>query len=80
MDALVKSGAGKDEIDVICQLSIKKIQSIVRKEQYCVERGRRMREHAKSVTFSHYDKVSDPVAVTYGKEGTLSESVKMRGG
>ena len=77
-DVLAKSGAEKDEIDVICHLSIRQIRSVVRKEQYCISRSRMMREHANSSTFKHYDTVSDHVAVTYGKDGIRNDAVKMR--
>ncbi|KAG0725031.1 Gag-Pol polyprotein [Chionoecetes opilio] len=77
-DVLAKCGTEKDDIVVICHLSIRQIRSIVRREQYCIARSRMMREHADSGTFRHYDKVSDHVAVTYGKKGTQCDAMKMR--
>ena len=59
IDVLAKCGSEKDEIDVTCHLSLKEIRSIVKKEQYWLDGIRMMKEHAKSSTFYHYDKVSD---------------------
>ena len=34
-----------------------------------------LREHTYSDTFKHYDKVSDHVVITYGRDGTKVDSL-----
>ena len=77
-DMLAKCGAQRDVIDVICNLSIRQIRSVVRNEQYCMESTRMAREHVNSSTFEHYATVSNHVSVTYGRDGVRSDAVKMR--
>lgn len=52
-DVLAKCIIEKDKIDVTCHISMKQIKTIVRKEQYCMNRSRMMREHDNSSTFRH---------------------------
>lgn len=74
-DMLAKCGAQRDVIDVICNLSIRQIRSVVRKEQYCIESTRMAREHVNSGTFEHYATVSNHVSVTYGRDGVRRDAV-----
>lgn len=77
-DVLAKCRSQRDEIDVMCYLSIPQSRNMVRKEQYCIDRDRMMRKHINRDTFKHFDTFSDCVAVTDGKDGTLIDEVKMR--